>query len=202
MRRRQSRSSCLIAPVFAAAEARAGGLTQVERGLPSAQRGCNARSGGHSRCSVENIVRGQSGASLAPQRGAGRGPGSGAAHQKRSTSPRPSPPTSLAEREFRTQRALVFRWSLQTNIAVRAPTVLAPIGCQVLATCGSIFPWLHAATPPAMYCSIWAIAAFWAEMIQLTRSPMDTRPTTLSPSRTGRCRTRFSVMSFMQYSME
>jgi len=46
----------------------------------------------------------------------------------------------------------------------------------------------------------WFNATCCAEMIQFTRSPMETTPMTLSPSRTGRCRTRFSVMRRIQSS--
>ena len=56
--------------------------------------------------------------------------------------------------------------------------------------------------PPEMYCAIWSICTFWMEMIQFTRSPMETKPTTFSPSTTGKCRTRCSVISFMHSSTE
>ena len=44
------------------------------------------------------------------------------------------------------------------------------------------------------------MAASWAEMVQFTRSPIDTMPTSLCPQRTGRWRTRWLVISRMHSS--
>src|SRR5258708_24694694 len=51
---------------------------------------------------------------------------------------------------------------------------------------------------PVRYCSSLSIVSAWAEMRQLTRSPIDRTPTILAPFITSRCRTRASVMTHMQ----
>src|SRR5216110_3263210 len=44
------------------------------------------------------------------------------------------------------------------------------------------------------------MAALWHEITHLTKSPIEMIPTTLSPSSTGRCRIRLSVMRCRHFS--
>ena len=63
-----------------------------------------------------------------------RGEGQGAGQLiKNATSPRPSPPTSLAERETELQHTLIRGWFLQSNLAVRAPLRLGVFALKFVA---------------------------------------------------------------------